>query len=139
MAKLPSLLDYDTKKLILGFESLYDSLEKQITRGVDKFPPHDIIKSGDNQYTVVMAVAGFDKDEIEVLIEESNLIIKGSKKRVEKTNYIYQGISTRSFEKEFTLAENIVVETAKIEDGLLKVNMKQIVLPGKEARKLSID
>lgn len=139
MSKLPSLLDYDTKKLILGFESLYDSLEKQITRGVDNFPPHDIIKSGDNQYTVVMAVAGFTKDDIEVFIESSKLIIKGSKSKPEGVTYVYQGISNRSFTKEFTLAENIVVETAKIEDGLLKVNMKQIVLPGKEARKLSID
>ena len=139
MKKLPQLLDYDTKKLILGFESLYDTLEKQLTSGVDKFPPHDIIKSGENNYTVVMAVAGFTKDDIEVLIEPSKLVIKGAKSKPEGVTYVYQGISNRSFTKEFTLAENIVVETAKIEDGLLKVSMKQIVLPGKEARKLSID
>lgn len=120
-------LTCDTRKILLGFDNLFDNIERQIAHGIEKFPPHDIIKVDEMRYNVVMAVAGFSKADIKITTERGKLLVKGTKEKPTDVQYVYQGIRNRSFTKEFAIAETIVVKSAKIEDGLLKIELENII------------
>lgn len=141
MTKLPSLLD---RQFFVGFDDLFDKLDTALVKG-DKFPPHDVIKTGDHTYDVVLAVAGFSKSEITVDVDNNVLTIRGVKAKpqydcVEKyPRYIYNGISNRNFTKQFTLQPQIIVKKAKVEDGILVINLEEIVPDEQKPRSIVID
>ena len=141
MTKLPSLLD---RQFFVGFDDLFDKLDTTLGK-VDKFPPHDVIKTGDHTYEVVIAVAGFSKDDIKVDIENNTLVIRGFKPKeslnlAEKyPRFIYNGISNRSFTKNFTLQPQIIVKKAKVENGLLTIQLEEIIPDEQKSRNISID
>ena len=88
------------------------------------FPPYDIEKVGDNSYRIVMAVAGFGKDALEVEVKENTLSVKGNKPDdTEGTEYLHRGIAKRSFERRFQLADHVQVTGADVVDGLLYVDL----------------
>jgi molecular chaperone IbpA len=104
------------------------------------YPPYNIRKAGKDKYAIEVAVAGFNKDDVEVEYEDNLLTVKTKKvdKAVEKDmdgEIIHRGISQRSFSRSFTIADNIKVEGAEIKDGLLTINCEKIV-PEQKKRKL---
>ena len=104
------------------------------------YPPYNIRKAGKDKYAIEVAVAGFNKDDVEVEYEDNLLTVKTKKvdKAVEKDmdgEIIHRGISQRSFSRSFTIADDIKVEGAEIKDGLLKINCEKIV-PEQKKRKL---
>ena len=141
MTKLPSLLD---RQFFVGFDDLFDKLDTTLGK-VDKFPPHDVIKTGDHTYEVILAIAGFLKDEITVDIDNNTLVIRGTKLKQsldynsKYPRFIYNGISNRSFTKNFTLQQHIVVKKAKVENGLLTIQLEEIVPDEQKTRSISID
>jgi molecular chaperone IbpA len=108
---------------------------------VANFPPYNIVKTGENTYDVELALAGFNKKDIEVEYKENNLTVK-SKKQDEETdpdgNMIHRGISKRMFTRSFTIANDVEVKGAELKDGLLKVSLERIIPEHKKAKTIEI-
>lgn len=133
----------DARQFVVGFENAFRDMEKHLSTQ-SKFPPHDVIQIDDDNYQIVLAVAGFTKKDITVSLEDGLLNITGAKiKSVadgeQVTNYIYNGISHRSFKKSFSLHETVKVKSARVADGLLTIDLEKIVPDVKRAVTISID
>lgn len=127
----------------LGFDRFFDDVERMLKSDIQKlntsFPPHNIIKLGDNHYLVELAVAGFSKDEIEITVEDGSLVISGSKTKQEDVGtYLHRGIGTRSFTKTLTIADTVEVRGAEFKDGILRIGLENIIPDHKKPRKIEI-
>lgn len=124
MTTLPSKFDFN--RTIIGFDRLFDQLERRITnQSTMNYPPHNIIKTGDDQYEIQLAVTGFDVSEISVTVENNILVVKSESMTVEHepSAYLHRGLATRDFVKEFPLAEHIEVLGAETKNGLLTIKL----------------
>jgi molecular chaperone IbpA len=123
------------------FEHMMDDSFFRGTMG--NFPPYNIVKTGENTYDVELALAGFNKKDIEVEYKENMLTVKSKKQdKQEETdedgNIIHRGISKRMFSKSFTIANDVEVKGAELKDGLLKVSMERIIPEHKKAKSIEI-
>src|SRR4029079_17855129 len=115
------------------FDSLFDMLDNgACAQTQENYPPFDLIKLGDNDYRIELAVAGFKPDELDITAQQNVLIVTGRKKDEDEhgnslgaNNYVYRGIATRSFERRFALADHIQVRGADMKDGLLSIELKR--------------
>ena len=128
----------------IGFDNMFDQFESLLGDGrlstQSNYPPYNIRKAGKDKYAIEVAVAGFNKNDVEVEYEDNLLTVKTKKvdKAVEKDmdgEIIHRGISQRSFSRSFTIADDIKVEGAEIKDGLLTINCEKII-PEQKKRKL---
>jgi len=115
----------------VGFDSLLDELE--LRHEDTNYPPYNIIKQGNNRYAIEIAVAGFSKDDIEITSEDRDLIVKASKEQKD-AEYLHKGISTKSFERNFRLADHVQVVGADLSDGMLSIEL-EVVLPDEKRPK----
>ena len=125
----------------LGFESFFDEMNRFLTSEEvnSGYPPHNLIKVGDDKYLVEIAVSGFMQDELDVSIKDGYLIIKGEKaQKEEDVSYIYKGIGTRNFTKSFKIADTINVVGAEIKDGILRIALVNVVPEHMRERKIEI-
>ena len=122
----------------VGFDRMLDNLARYVDNNSQStgFPHYNIRKEGDN-YVIEMALAGFGKDDIEVEISEQTLSVRSDKKDEDADN-LYRGISYRSFDRKFTLSEDIVVNGAKLENGMLSINLERIVPEEKKPRLIEV-
>ena len=104
---------------IIGFDRLASSLDNRS----NGYPPYNLIKDGDYDYTLEMAVAGFGPDDISVETKNGTLTVSGSVYAENSDNYIYRGIAKRDFKRSWTLMENAKVGSAEIHNGMLKVDI----------------
>ena len=137
------------RPLTVGFDNVFDQLEyimedRFFEKGtVANFPPYNIVKTGENTYDVELALAGFNKNDIEVEYKENNLTVKSKKQdKAEETdpdgNMIHRGISKRMFTRSFTIANDVEVKGAELKDGLLKVSLERIIPDHKKAKTIEI-
>ena len=136
------------RPLTVGFDDMFDHFEHMMDdsffgRSVANFPPYNIVKTGENSYDVELALAGFNKKDIEVEYKENQLTVKSKKQeKQEETdedgNVIHRGISKRMFSKSFTIANDVEVKGAELKDGLLKVSMERIIPEHKKAKTIEI-
>ena len=102
------------------------------------FPPYNIRKEGDYNYVIEMALAGFGKKDIEVEVSEGTLSIRSVKENTEDDDTIYRGISYRRFERKFTVADDVVVNSASLENGMLMIELERIVPEEKKPRIITV-
>ena len=137
------------RPLTVGFDDMFDHFEHMmgddgffVRNTMSNFPPYNIVKTGDNTYDVELALAGFNKDDIEVEYKENMLTVKSKKQEETKDedgNVIqHRGISKRMFSKSFTIANDVEVKGAELKDGLLKVSMERIIPEHKKAKSIEI-
>ena len=128
----------------VGFDDMFDQFESLLGNGglsmQSNYPPYNIRKTGKDKYAIEVAVAGFNKDDVEVEYEDNLLTVKTKKvdKTVEKDKdgeIIHRGISQRSFSRSFTIANDVKVNGAELKDGLLLIGCEKIV-PEQKKRKL---
>jgi molecular chaperone IbpA len=104
------------------------------------YPPYNIERTGENHYRITLAVAGFAEKDLEVEVREGVLTVQG--KRAEEkegeTAYLHRGIAGRAFERRFQLAENVEVKGARLENGLLHVDLERVVPEEKKPRRIQI-
>ena len=116
-------------RALIGFDTMFDQMERRYGNSVNNnYPPHNILKTGENQYEIQIAVTGFEKDEIAVTVESNVLTVKGEgaeSVRHERPEivYLHRGLATRDFVREFPLAEHIEVAGAEIRNGMLIVKL----------------
>ena len=121
----------------VGFDHLFNELEHVARHANDHYPPHNILKTGDTDYLIELAVAGFSRDELNIEVKDRTLVITGehlSKGR----EYIHRGISTKKFKRTFRLSEHVHVNGADLVDGVLSVELKYVVPEELRPRKISI-
>ncbi len=103
------------------------------------YPPYNIVKADEDAYRITFAVAGFGENDLDVHVENNTLTVRGkTAPETEKTAYLYRGIAGRSFERKFELANHIQVDGARIENGLLHIDLKRVVPEALKPRKIAI-
>ena len=124
----------------VGFDRIFDNLSRYTTDNVQStgFPPYNIRKEGDYNYVIEMALAGFGKEDIEVEVADGTLSVRSVKENSEDDSTQYRGISYRRFERKFTMADDIVVNGAKLENGMLTVDLERVVPEEKKPRLISV-
>ena len=127
----------------VGFDRLFSLLDQ--VSGFDGtapgYPPYNIERTGENAYRISVAVAGFAENELSIVAKENTLTIRGDKqtKTDEKnSSVLYQGIAARAFERQFQLADHVEVKGAKLENGLLHVDLTREVPEAKKPRQIPI-
>ena len=134
---LPSTVGFDRLlSTIEDFESVMSG--NKLAR--NPYPPYNIVKESENDYTIEIAISGFKREDIEITLEKNKLLITGisvsddSKQR----NYLHKGIASRNFTHVFTLNDTVIVKSADVVDGLLVVTLENIVPEQSKPRKIPI-
>lgn len=121
----------------VGFDRLLDLLDSADT--AQGYPPYNIERSDENNYRVTVAVAGFGEKDLSVEVADGVLTVTGKRDSASVPTYLHQGIAGRSFERKFQLAEHVEVKGAKLENGLLHVDLERVVPEAKKPRKVAIN
>ena len=124
----------------VGFDRVFDTLNRYVDNNVQStgFPPYNIRKEGDYNYVIEMALAGFGKEDIQVEVVESTLSIRSVKENPKDDATQYRGISYRRFERKFTLADDLVVNSANLENGMLYIDLERVVPEEKKPRLIEV-
>ncbi len=142
MTKTLTLRSFDIPQLhkfAVGFDSMFDELMRVTAQQSNSnYPPHNVIRTGEDTVIIEVAVAGFAEGEIDISVDKRVLTISGAKKTEENSawEYLHRGISSRDFRHAFTLAEHVEVKNAAIRNGILSVSLERQV--PEEARPKSI-
>ena len=126
----------------VGFDHFHDLFETLTRNDNHKtFPPYDIAKIGENHYSIVMAVAGYSDNDIDISVEKDQLKISGkiANDDAEEKVYLHQGIAKRSFERKFQLADYMLVNDAKLVNGLLTIAIERKVPEEKKPQVITIN
>ncbi len=124
MSRVPPL----NSPFLLGFDEIERALERATRTAGDGYPPYNIermagTKDSPERLRITLAVAGFTQDELEILIEEGELVIRGRQANGAERDFLHRGIAARQFQRVFLLAEGMQVEGASLENGLLAINL----------------
>ena len=124
----------------VGFDRLFDMLDGGL-EAAPGYPPYNIERTGENDYRITVAVAGFGENELSVEAKENTLTIKGEKqvKQDNTAEVLYQGIAGRAFERQFQLADYVQVKGASLENGLLHVDLVREIPEAKKPRQIAIN
>ena len=124
----------------VGFDRVFDQLQNYVENNSTStgYPPYNIRKDGEYDYNIEMALAGFSKKDIEVEVADGVLTIRSVKENEDDDNNLYRGISYRKFNRKFTLADDIIVKDAKLQDGLLKISLEKIIPEEKKPRLIEV-
>jgi molecular chaperone IbpA len=128
------------RRSTVGFDRLFDFLESASRAEQDNYPPFDIEKLGDDTYRITLAVAGFKRDEIEIVAHQNMLTITGrrSEQKGRDGSYLHMGIATRAFERRFELADFVRVTGADLADGLLTIELAREIPEAMKPRRIGI-
>jgi len=130
------------RRSTVGFDRLFDMLENSSFGATqENYPPFDLIKQGDNEYRIQLAVAGFQPDEIDITAQQNVLVVSGRRGEDGEeggNDFIYRGIANRSFERRFALADHIQVKGADLKDGLLAIDLVREIPEAMKPRKIAV-
>jgi molecular chaperone IbpA len=122
----------------VGFDQLFNRLEQAVEAG-NGYPPYNIERSDETHYRISIAVAGFGEKDLSVEVKDGVLTVGGKREEPEKQTYLHQGIAGRAFERRFQLAEHVEVRSAKLENGLLHIDLERVVPEEKKPRRIAIN
>ena len=128
------------QRFAVGFDQLFNDMDRLYLNSTNSaYPPYNIVKLDEDSFLIEIAVAGFAEHELDVTVERGQLIITGNASdRDDNRNFLHKGIGTRNFTRTFRLADHIVVDKAKLENGLLAVQLHRIVPEELKPRKIEI-
>lgn len=123
----------------IGFDRVFNLLNNtQHLNAIDAWPAYDIVKTGEDDYRITMALAGFGEGDLDITQERNVLVIKGGKTEDRQGEYLHRGIAGRPFERRFELADHVRVEGADLKNGLLTIALKREVPEAMKPRKIQI-
>lgn len=127
----------------VGFDRLTQLMENTLQKAEPTYPPYNIEKTGEDKYRITLAVAGFDRSDLDVTIQENRLIISGrmneqAREQEEQTQYLYRGIAGRAFRHAFELADTVRVVGAELVNGLLHVDLVREIPERAKPRQIEI-
>lgn len=125
----------------VGFDKLFNELDRLMqvsTPNNGGYPPFNLEKTAENSYRITLAVAGFTEKDIEITQQENSLVVSGQKTEEDTANYIHRGIATRNFKREFVLGDRVEVKTAGLKDGMLVIELEEIVPEEAKPKKIPL-
>lgn len=125
----------------IGFDRMANLLDNlsRTEQNQPSYPPYNIELTGEDQYRITMAVAGFDLSEIQLEVHQNQLTVAASKpQEQEARTYLHQGIAARSFERRFQLADHVQVKSAQYENGLLHIDLQRVIPEAMKPRNIPI-
>lgn len=135
-------------KHLVGFDKMFKTLNSfhdEYTKAIPNYPPYNVVKNDENNYTIEMAVAGFGKQNIDIEIANNKLIVKGGltvndmgEETTNPVTYLWKGISDRYFNRTFTLADTVEVKNAELVNGMLKIFLENVIPDNKKPKKVDI-
>lgn len=132
----------DLDKFFVGFDEQFNRIQKihdDLTKNIPNYPPYNIRKTGDNTYTIEMAVAGFGQSELDIEIDGGKLIVRGNVSAENEANdYVFKGIATRAFTRSFAIDDQIEVKDAELFNGMLKIALERLVPEEKKPKKVAV-
>lgn len=136
------LARFDTSALnraLIGFDRIFNDFENRFQHSTTNYPPYNVIKHDENSFEVEVAVAGFDREDITIEVDQDQLRIRGQRKQTEDTReYLHRGLAARDFERQFTLAEHVIVGDAELTNGILRVKLTREIPETLKPRLISI-
>jgi molecular chaperone IbpA len=125
----------------VGFDRLFDLIDESArwTGEENHYPPYNIERTGEDQYQISLALAGFTPDEVSITAEQNVLTVEGRKAEKGEHQYLYQGISARPFRRLFNLADFVEVKGASFAAGLLKIDLVRQVPEAMKPRRIAIN
>jgi len=126
----------------VGFDRMQHLLDSAVQRetNTNSYPPYNIEQSGDNNYRITMAVAGFSEADLELTVTENSLVVTGKlgNETPETVKYLHHGIAGRAFERRFQLADHIKVKGAELVNGMLSIDLEHEIPEEKKPRKIAV-
>ena len=129
-----SRLSLFNSPLLLGFDHFERALDRVAKTTADGYPPYNVEQVGENALRITLAVAGFTMDSLSVQIEDNQLVIRGKQEEDKDRVYLHRGIAARQFQRSFVLADGIEVVGARLENGLLQVDLARRVAASRVTR-----
>ena len=137
------------RPLSIGFDNVFNHFESMLNDDFGlrvptvNYPPYNIVETSKNNYDIEVALAGYNKKDIDVTFEDGQLTIKSKKSDKDETkdkdgNTIYKGIAKRYFERSFTIADDVEIVGAELKDGLLKVSLEKIIPESRKPKTIEI-
>jgi molecular chaperone IbpA len=123
----------------IGFDHLFDLLENARQDEANGFPPFDLEQDSENTYRIRLAVAGFRRDDIDITARPNLLVIAGRRAEEPERALLYRGIATSNFERQFQLADHVVVTGARLNDGMLEVDLERQIPDEVKPRKIDVE
>jgi molecular chaperone IbpA len=145
MTKTLTLRSFDIPqihKFGIGFEPIFEELMRVSgAQTQTNYPPHNVIKTGENTVTIEVAVAGFAEGEIDIQVDKRTLTISGEQIREESADweYLHRGISSRNFTQNFSLADHVEVKSASIRNGILRVYLERTIPEADKPKSIAIN
>ena len=127
----------------VGFDRMMNLLDSanRLDESAPSYPPYNIEKTGEDSYRIAMAVAGFAEEDLDITVKETSLVVTGKKEKTEEegATYLHRGIATRAFERRFDLADHIRVTGARLENGLLAIDLVREIPEAMKPRSIKIE
>ena len=125
----------------VGFDRIFNNLNRFADSNFSKsdgYPPYNIRKEGDYNFVIEIALAGFGKKDIEVEVVDSELSVRSVKENTIDESTVYRGISYRKFERKFSLADDVLVKGASLENGMLTISLERVVPEEKKPKLIEV-
>jgi molecular chaperone IbpA len=134
----------DFDRFFVGFEQPMAQMQKMhddLTKNIPNYPPYNIRKTGENSYSIEIAVAGFGETEIDITIDGGKLIVKGNVDAATdalEDNFLFRGIAARAFTRAFAIDDHIEVKDAELFNGMLKIALERMIPEEKQPKKVPV-
>ena len=128
----------DISPFAVGFDRMFGSLEVLANSRQTNYPPYNIRKVSDDQYTIELAVAGFEEKDIDVELAGENLTIKGNRPKEAENGLLHQGLAARDFSKKFVLSDDMIIKGAALSNGMLYIGIERVIPEEKRPRKIKL-
>lgn len=139
------LARFDTNALaqlnraLIGFDRIFNDFENRHINSTTNYPPYNVLKHDDDHFEIEVAVAGFDREDVTVEVDQNLLTIKGQRlKDDDASKYLHRGLAARDFERTFTLADHMEVGEAELTNGILRVKITRIIPEALKPRLITI-
>ena len=111
--------------LFLGFDHFERAVDRIAKNATDGYPPYNVEQAAENRLRIVLAVAGFRAEDLQIQVEDNQLVVRGRQEDDPERVYLHRGIAARQFQRAFVLAEGIEVTGAKLDNGLLNIDLER--------------
>ena len=133
-----TFLNTPIMRSFVGFDSLFNEFDRMSNYTENNYPAYNIVKTGDEQYKIEIAVAGFTEGDLKIEVKKGLMTIEASKEKL-SSEYIHRGIAERSFIKQFRLADNMEVNNAELKDGLLSISLFREIPEAEKPKQIKIN
>ena len=127
-------------RALIGFDRIYNDFEnRHVNSTTTNYPPYNVIQHDENNFEIEIAVAGFDRGDITVEVDQDQLVIKGRRaSAADDTKYVHRGLAARDFDRAFTLVDHVEVGEAELTNGILRVKLTRVIPEALKPRLITI-